>query len=112
MKTSRTRTRAGRLAALLGALSLAAHASDGTVNLKPSTNSVVLKVDGDKDNDWWIETSTNLTTWITATNLGTLLSGNETNAPWRTVGTATTSATFYRARQTAGLYDPAVFHSF
>jgi len=82
-----------------------ARGATGTVVLSHTTNALWLKIDGDKDNDWWIECSTNLTTWITMTNFGTLLSGNETNAPWRFAGQPTNTVQFYRARQTGGLYD-------
>lgn len=90
---------------------LSVRAADGSVELKFAGSNVQLKVDGDKDNDWWLQTSTNLTTWTTLTNLGPLLSGNETNAPWRTVGTKASVPTYYRAVQTAGLYDPMVFRT-
>lgn len=88
-----------------------ASAADGSVKLKLSGSSVLLQVDGDKDDDWWMQTSTNLTTWTTLTNFGTLLSGNETNAPWRAAGTKATAPTYYRALQTAGLYDPTLFRT-
>ena len=80
-------------------------AADGSVNLQISNNVVLLKVDGDKDDDWWMQTSTNLTTWTTLTNFGTLLSGNETNAPWRSAGAKSATSTYYRTLQTLGLYD-------
>jgi spore coat protein CotH len=86
-------------------------AADGEVNLTFSNDAVMLKVDGDHDDDWWIQTSTDLTTWTTLTNFGTLISGNETNAPWRSAGAPANSQRFYRALQTAGLYDPVVFHT-
>lgn len=89
----------------------AGRAADGLVVLSLSNNAVSLKVDGDKDDDWWIQTSTNLTTWTTLTNFGTLLSGNETNAPWRAVGTKADVPTYYRAQQTKGLYDPTLFRT-
>ncbi|MGC3957821.1 MAG: CotH kinase family protein [Verrucomicrobiota bacterium] len=90
---------------------LSTRAADGSVELRFPGSNVQLKVDGDKDDDWWLQTSTNLTTWTTLTNLGTLLSGNETNAPWRTVGTKGSVPTYYRALQTAGLYDPTIFRT-
>ena len=76
-----------------------------------SNNVVLLKVDGDKDDDWWMQTSTNLTTWTTLTSFGTLLSGNETNAPWRSTGNKSATSTYYRALQTAGLFDPTLFRT-
>jgi hypothetical protein len=86
-------------------------AADGTVNLALTNDTVFLKVDGDKDDDWWIQTSTNLTTWTTLTNFGTLLSGNATNAPWRSAGVKSGVPTYYRSLRTAGLYDPSLFRT-
>ncbi len=80
-------------------------AADGAVGIQISNNVVLLKVDGDKDDDWWVQTSTNLTTWTTLTNFGTLLSGNVTNAPWRSAGNKAATSTYYRAKQTLGLFD-------
>ena len=50
----------------LGAQSV--NASDGEVRAAVSNNAVRLKVDGDRDDDWWVESSTNLTTWTTQAN--------------------------------------------
>lgn len=86
-------------------------AADGSLHLAISNDAVLLKIDGDKDDDWWVQTSTNPVTWTTLTNFGTLLSGNATNAPWRSAGPTTNPAQFFRARQTAGLYDPALFRT-
>ncbi len=103
--------RLGGVALAMALFTTVATAADGTVVLAVSNNAVFLKVDGDKDDDWWLQTSTNLTTWSTLTNFGTLLSGNETNAPWRSAGTESTSPTYYRALQTDGLYDPGLFRT-
>jgi hypothetical protein len=96
---------------LLGALLSEGRAADGSVVLSLTNASVHVKVDGDKDDDWWIQVSSNLTTWTTLPNLGPLLSGNDTNAVWRTLGTAGNDAQYYRALQTAGLYDPTLFRT-
>jgi hypothetical protein len=40
-----------------------------------------------------------------------LLSGNETNAVWRSAGTKADDSTYYRALQTEGLYDPTLFRT-
>ena len=88
-----------------------ARASDGEVNLEFSGSNVLIKVNGDKDDDWWIQTSTDLMAWTSLTNLGTLLSGNETNAPWRASGAKAGVPTYYRALQTAGLYDPSLLRT-
>src|SRR5262245_56684865 len=86
-------------------------AADGSVVLQKSGGNLLLKVDGDKDDDWWVQSSTNLNTWTTSSNFGTILSGNETNAPWRSLGATSATPTYYRTKQTAGFYDPAVFHT-
>lgn len=98
---------------LLAVAGIARHgwAADGSVVMAISNNVVSLKVAGDKDDDWWMQTSTDLTTWTTLTNFGTLLSGNETNAPWRTAGAMANGPAYYRALQTKGLYDPALFRT-
>ncbi|MBE0543339.1 MAG: CotH kinase family protein [Verrucomicrobia bacterium] len=111
MKTLKNwRVCGGGLCILLG-LAAAGHAADGEVMLSVSNNVVWLQVDGDKDDDWWLESSTNLTRWTTLTNFGTILSGNETNAPWRSVGAMAGGSAYYRAVQTAGLYDPSIFRT-
>jgi len=112
-------TRQLRNISILGGLLLASMepcitavgAADGSVVLAGSNGIVSLKVDGDADNDWWIQSSTNLAAWTTMANFGTLLSGNETNAPWRSVGDLSTSPTYYRALRTSGLYDPTLFRT-
>ena len=86
-------------------------AADSEVDLVITNTTVFLRVDGDKDDDWWIQTSTDFSTWTTHTNFGTLISGNVTNAPWRSAGLPTNSALFFRARQTAGLYDQLLFRT-
>ena len=80
-------------------------AANGQVQMQTSSSNVLLKIDGDKDDDWWVQSSTNLVTWTTLTNFGTLLSGNETNAPWRSADSPNPDVQYYRALQTDGLYD-------
>jgi hypothetical protein len=99
----------GATLALTLALLSSAAAAEGNVGLRVTNNAVWLKVDGDKDDDWWLESSANLTTWTRVTNVGTLLSGNATNAAWRSPGAPGSGPTFYRAQQTAGLYDTNLF---
>jgi len=70
-----------------------------------------LQVQGDRDDDWRIEVSTNLTHWSTLTGFGTLLSGRTTNAPSRALGAASNSLQFYRALKTDGLYDRTLFRT-
>lgn len=97
------------VASFIAASSADSFAADGSVEIQISNNVVLLKVDGDKDDDWWMQTSTNLTSWTTLTNFGTLLSGNETNAPWRSAGNKAATSTYYRAKQTAGLFETNLF---
>jgi len=87
-----------------------AFAADGEVRVRVA-DGLQIKVDGDKDDDWWIESSADLRDWMTLTNLGPLLSGNETNAPWRALGQVTGNGGFYRARKTGGLYDPTLLRT-
>lgn len=91
--------------------SLTAPAADGSVVLTITNNTVSVKVAGDKDDDWWIQASTNLSEWTTLTNPGPVLSGNETNAVWRSLGAKGSGPTYYRALQTGGLYDHTLFRT-
>ena len=100
------------LGLLLGIVVAAgARASDATVILGLNEGALTAKVDGDKDDDWWLQRSSDMATWTTLTNFGTILSGNVTNAPWRSLGGATNDAFYHRALQTKGLFDPNVFRS-
>ncbi len=82
------------------------------VRLKLSGSNALLRVEADHDRDWRVQSSSNLTNWITLTNFGALISGQqETNAPWRSVGPATNAARFYRALETDGLFDPSLFRT-
>src|SRR5688572_7625822 len=90
----------GRVGLALVMFSTVARAADGSVILAISNNIVSLKVDGDKDDDWRMQSSADLTTWTTLTNFGTWLSGNETNAFWRSVGVTGEAPPYYRALRT------------
>lgn len=103
------------LAAAWAALVLAAAstrpAAAADVLVRQQGSNLLLRIDGDRDNDWRIQASGNLSNWITLTNLGTLLAGNPTNAPERTVGPSSGALQFYRAQKTRGLYDPSLFRT-
>ena len=101
----------GGLACLLLGSKLELSAADGTVVVQVSQKQLHVKVDGDKDEDWLLQSSSNLTHWSKLPNLGPLLSGNESNAVWRSIELPVTPATFYRAQRTAGLYDPRLFRT-
>ncbi len=103
----------GRVVLLIAFLlfTIAVHAAD--VRLKIAGTNALLRVEADHDRDWRVQSSTNFTNWITLTNFGVLISGNqETNAPWRSAGASTNAARFYRALETEGLYDPTLFRTF
>ena len=89
----------------------AARAADGQVRLRTEGTNTMLQVQGGSDDDWRIEVSTSLGAWNVSADLGTLLSGNVTNAPWKVVGARTHPQQFYRALKTAGLYDPSLFRT-
>ena len=86
-------------------------ASAADVQLRKQSTNALLRIDGDPDHDWQIQSSANLTNWITLTNFGTLLASSSTNALWRASSNATGPRQFYRALKTAGLFDPALFRT-
>jgi spore coat protein CotH len=88
-----------------------ARAEDGKIRLRVQNANAFIQIQGDDDDDWWLEVSTNLTAWTTLTNFGTLLSGDMTNAPWRLGVGLANSQQFLRARKTDGLYDTALMRT-
>jgi hypothetical protein len=84
---------------------------DGQIHLRKTATNTLVQIEGDADDDWRFQVSNDLAAWTTATNLGTLLSGKTTNAPWRGLGPATNSNEFFRAIKTSGLYDPSLFRT-
>jgi hypothetical protein len=104
-----------RCARLAGAVALAAllslaQAEDGRLRLRSQGADLFLQVEGDEDDDWHIQGSTDLVTWSNLTELGTLLSG-DTNAPWRAAGGGSDPVRFFRTLKTAGLYDPTLLRT-
>lgn len=113
-----TPTRLGLLGRALAATGLgllvalrSSRAAPGQVHLRVAGQELWLQVRGSSKDDWRIQTSTNLLSWETATNFGTLLSGDAATAPWRAVGPATGSPRFYRGLQTDGLFDPTLLRT-
>jgi len=90
---------------------LALPAAGAQLNTAPSGTDLRIQFQGDANDDWRLQRSTDLTNWTTLTNFGVLLSGKATNAPWRSVGPRTNAHQFYRGLKTSGLFDPAVFHT-
>src|SRR5688500_6836959 len=85
-------------------LALPILAADRQVHLHQTPSDLLIHVEGDDDEDWYIQSSADLTNWLTLQSFGTLLS-NPTNAPVRSVGALTDAPLFYRALRTHGLYD-------
>ena len=96
---------------LLTATPTALMADDGRVNLRTTSDTLLVQIQGSDEDDWQLQSSTNLTTWTTLTNFGALLSGTAANAPWRMAAPNAAAGQFFRAVQTAGLYDPALFRT-
>ncbi len=76
---------------------------------RDGTNTL-LQVQGDKDDEWRFQVSSNLTTWSSQTGLGTLFSGDET-PPILSIKQPSASECYYRAVRTTGLYDTNVFRT-
>lgn len=76
----------------------------GEVRLQVDGTNTFIQVRGDMDNDWRVQTSSDLVTWTNATALGTLLAGDK-DAPLRSIAPLGESQRYYRALKTGGLYD-------
>jgi spore coat protein CotH len=86
-------------------LATTARAEDGRIVFRSLGTNTQVRVLGSGNEDWRFQTSTNLATWNTATNLGVLIAGDTGTAPWRTWSNTVGPRTFYRALRTGGLYD-------
>jgi hypothetical protein len=91
--------------------SVLSHAENGHIHFRKNGTNTFVQVEGDGDDDWRLQSSADLANWTTLTNLGTLLSGKATNAPWRAVSASSGPNQFYRALKTSGLYDPSLFRT-
>lgn len=97
---------------VLASLCLSIPSRTPAANVVPhqqGTNAIV-RVEGDPDNDWHIQTSTDLLTWTNVPGMAPVLAGR-TNSPGRTVPRATGTPQFLRALKTGGLYDPSLFRT-
>jgi len=81
------------------------------IRIRAETPHVSVQIEGDPDNDWRLQASSDFTNWITLTNFGTLIGGRATNAPWRVVGATTNALQFHRALKTGGLFDRTLFRT-
>ena len=79
--------------------------------MRTEGTNLAFQIQGDSNDDWRLQVSTNLTSWRTLTNFGTLLSGKATNAPWRSTAAPAEGHQLYRALKTDGLFDPALFRT-
>jgi hypothetical protein len=99
------------LLAVLCSNAATALADDGQIRLFSAANGLHIQVNGDKDDDWSFQVSSDLLNWENEPALGTLLSGGTANAPSKLLNLAPANR-FYRARQTEGLYDPIALRTF
>ena len=88
-----------------------ANAPGAQLNTGASGADLLVQFQGDANDDWRLQSSTDLTNWTTLIDFGVLLSGKATNAPWRSVGARSNTFQFYRGLKTSGLFDPVVFHT-
>ena len=85
-------------------------AADRQVHLHQTANDLLIQVEGDDDEDWYIQSSSDLTNWTTIPSLGTLLS-NPTNAPVRSLQPLADLPLYYRALGTQSVrHKPAAHH--
>ncbi len=100
------------LALLPGGIQLfaAARADDGRLIARMWGSAMTLEVQGDADDDWRFQGSTDLSAWIDLPALGTLLSGGDT-PPVRSMGIPEGAMVCYRAVRTAGLFDPTLLRT-
>lgn len=100
----RTRVFVWLVAALLS-ISQGARADDGAVVMHTDGTGVAVQIEGDNDDDWFLQFSPDLVHWTTLTNFGTLLSDRLDQAPTRVVGGLSEDARFFRALRTEGIFD-------
>jgi hypothetical protein len=86
--------------------------ADTVIHFQKQGTNALIQIEGDHDKDWRIQVSSNLASWDTWTNFGTLISGGQiTNAPWRSISALTNQSRFFRALKTDGLFDHTLFRS-
>lgn len=87
-------------------------AADARLELRARESGLHVSFRGDADDDWHLEGSTDLLTWTTVAPFGVLRSGGATNSPSRALPEgAMEPFRFFRARRTAGLYDPSLLRT-
>ena len=83
---------------------LSAWGKDGEIQLRSEGTNTLVQINGSNNDDWLVQSSTDLVTWSTLTNVAPLLSAGS-NAPTRSIPTPSEASQFYRAVKTTGLYD-------
>jgi spore coat protein CotH len=82
-------------------------AEQGLVHFTPQGANVTLTVDGDSNDEWRFQSSSDLLTWNHAPALGTVFSEG-TNSRLATLSALASGQGFYRAVKTTGIHDPFV----
>ena len=85
-------------------------ADDGHVLMSVSKGSLQLQVQGNKNDEWRFQASTNLIAWSNCYLLGTVYS-SQSNPPSISENNIGTAPQFYRAVKTEGLFDPWVLRT-
>ncbi|MFO1499484.1 MAG: CotH kinase family protein [Verrucomicrobiota bacterium] len=100
------------LGVLIMALSfgLVGLAKDGEIRLRLEGTNALIRVEGSPRDDWLIQASDDLRAWTNVSGLGPLLSAR-TDGPERSVLRGAEEGRFYRAVQTAGLFDTALLRT-
>lgn len=101
-----------RISGFLLACGFAATVLAADLRLRSNGAATSVQVIGDKDNDWRIQSSPDFSNWADVAALGTLLAGDETNAPAKPLGDFADAVGFFRAVRTDGLYDPTLLRTF
>ncbi len=98
-----------RLLLLEASLVVASQAAE--IYLVPQGSDSTIQVLGDSDNDWRIQASPDFVSWTNVPALGTLLAGDESHAPARSLGNGLAGIGFFRAVRTDGFYDRSLLRT-
>ncbi len=91
------------VAGLLG-VAAATSGQGSEIRLLSGEAGLAAHVEGSRDDDWYLESSSNLVDWVRLDGFGTLLSARS-NPPVRLVPATGEGPRFFRANRTRGLYD-------
>lgn len=83
-------------------------AEKGLIHATPQGADVTFAVDGDNNDEWRFQSSSNLVTWSHAPALGTVFSEGSNSRLVTLVTNLGAGLNFYRAVKTAGIHDPFV----